>query len=41
MKSPERITIALDQETAGLFKQLREDLGLSQSELMREAVSKE
>ncbi|MDD1758729.1 MAG: ribbon-helix-helix protein, CopG family [Methanotrichaceae archaeon] len=38
MKSPERITIALDEDTAGLFKKLREDLGLSQSELMREAL---
>ncbi|MDD1742907.1 MAG: ribbon-helix-helix protein, CopG family [Methanotrichaceae archaeon] len=38
MTSPERITIALDKETAGLFKQLRDDLNLSQSELMREAL---
>ena len=26
MKSPERITIALDEETAGLFKKMKEDL---------------
>ena len=38
MKSLERITIALDEDTASLFKKLREDLGLSQSELMREAL---
>lgn len=38
MKSPERITIALDEETAGLFKKMKEDLGLSQSELMRESL---
>jgi len=38
MRSPERITIALDEDTASLFKKLREDLGLSQSELMREAL---
>jgi hypothetical protein len=38
MKSPERITIALDEETAGLFKKMKEDLGMSQSELMREAL---
>ena len=38
MKSPERITIALDEETASLFKKMKEDLGVSQSELMREAL---
>jgi hypothetical protein len=38
MKAPERITIALDEETAGLFKKLKEDLGISQSELMRESL---
>ena len=38
MKSPERITIALDEETAGLFKKMKEDLRLSQSELMRESL---
>jgi len=38
MKSPERITIALDEETAGLFKKMKEDLGMSQSEMMREAL---
>ena len=38
MKSPERITIALDAETAGLFRKMKEDLGMSQSELMRESL---
>ncbi|MDM7934008.1 MAG: ribbon-helix-helix protein, CopG family, partial [Methanothrix sp.] len=38
MKSPERITVALDNETAGLFRKMKEDLGMSQSELMREAL---
>jgi hypothetical protein len=38
MKSPERVTIALDEETAGLFKKMKEDLGISQSELMRESL---
>jgi len=38
MKSPERITIALDEETVGLFKKMKEDLGMSQSELMRESL---
>ncbi len=38
MKSPERITIALDEETTGLFKKMKEDLGMSQSELMRESL---
>ncbi len=39
MKSPERITIALDEETVGLFKKMKEDLGMSQSELMSEALN--
>ncbi len=38
MKAPERITIAMDKETFGLFKKMKEDLGVSQSELMREAL---
>jgi len=38
MKSPERITIALDEETTGLFKKMKDDLGISQSELMRESL---
>ena len=38
MKSPERITIALDDETASLSKKMKEDLGMSQSELMRESL---
>ena len=35
---PERITIALDENTANLFKKLREEGALSSSELMREAL---
>jgi len=38
MKAPERITIAMDEETFGSFKKMKEDLGVSQSELMREAL---
>ena len=38
MKAPERITVALDKETAGLFKKMRDEMGISQSELMREAL---
>jgi len=36
MKAPERITIAMDEETFELLKKMKEDLGVSQSELMRE-----
>jgi hypothetical protein len=38
MKNPVRITIALDEETAALFDKIREELRLSQSELMRRAL---
>jgi hypothetical protein len=38
MKAPERITIALDEETSALFKKMKEDLNISQSEIMREAI---
>ncbi|MFZ2072036.1 MAG: ribbon-helix-helix protein, CopG family [Halobacteriota archaeon] len=38
MKAPERITIAMDEDTFGIFKKMRDDLGISQSELMREAL---
>ena len=38
MKAPERITIAMDKETFAVFKKMKEDLGISQSELMREAL---
>lgn len=38
MKAPERITIAMDEETFQIFKKMKEDLGISQSELMREAL---
>jgi len=37
-KAPERVTIALDTEAAKLFREMREDLGISQSELMRAAL---
>ena len=37
-KAPERVTIALDEETAKLFRDMRDSLGISQSELMREAL---
>ncbi len=38
MKTPERITIAMDEETFELFKKMKEELKLSQSGLMREAL---
>lgn len=38
MKAPERITIAMDKETSEVLKKMKEDLGISQSELMREAL---
>lgn len=38
MKAPERITISMDEETARLFRKLRDELGVSQSEMMREAL---
>ncbi len=38
MKVPERVTVALDKETFELFKKMKDDLGMSQSELMREAL---
>ncbi len=38
MKAPERITIAMDEDTFSIFKKMRDDLGISQSELMREAL---
>ena len=38
MKVPERVTIALDEETAELFKKAKAELRTSQSELMREAL---
>ena len=37
-KAPERITIAMDEETFNIFKKLRSTLRLSQSGLMREAL---
>ncbi|NYT00621.1 MAG: CopG family transcriptional regulator [Methanocellales archaeon] len=38
MKTPERITVAMDEDDFKLFKKTREELGLSQSELVREAL---
>jgi len=38
MTAPERITVALDEETVESFKKLRDDLKMSQSELIREAL---
>lgn len=38
MKAPERVTISMDEETSRLFKKLRDELGVSQSELMRESL---
>ena len=38
MKVPERVTVALDEETFEVFKKMKDELGISQSELMREAL---
>ena len=38
MKQPGRVTISLDEEAAELFKKVRKELKVSQSELMREAL---
>jgi len=38
MKAPERITVAMDEDTFAVFKKMKDDFGLSQSELMREAL---
>ena len=38
MKVPERVTIALDEETFEVFKKAKAELRTSQSELMREAL---
>ncbi|NQE46289.1 hypothetical protein C5S31_09745, partial [ANME-1 cluster archaeon GoMg2] len=38
MKPPERITIAMDGDTFGTFKKMKDELGISPSELMREAL---
>jgi hypothetical protein len=38
MVTPERITVALDEETSKVWKNIRGGLGLSQSELIREAL---
>ena len=38
MKAPERITVAMDEETSKMLKNIKEGLGISQSELIREAL---
>jgi hypothetical protein len=38
MTAPWRITIAMDEETFKMFKKMQEELGISQSELVREAL---
>jgi acetyl-CoA carboxylase beta subunit len=38
MKTPERITVALDEDTFTVFKKMLDELGISQSELIREAL---
>lgn len=38
VKAPERVTIALDEETTNLLRDMKDDLRISQSELMREAL---
>jgi len=38
MPAPERITVAMDEETFKMFKKMQEELGISQSELVREAL---
>lgn len=38
MKAPERITVAMDEETSEVLKKMRDELGVSQSELIRQAL---
>jgi hypothetical protein len=38
MKKPDRITVALDEDTSGMLKKMRDELKISQSELIREAL---
>ncbi|HJH27046.1 MAG TPA: CopG family transcriptional regulator [Methanophagales archaeon] len=38
MKPPEGVTVALDEETFEVFKKMKDELRVSQSELMREAL---
>jgi len=38
MKAPERITVAMDEELFKMLKAIRGELGISQSELVREAL---
>ena len=38
MPAPERITVAMDGETFKMFKKMQEELEISQSELVREAL---
>jgi hypothetical protein len=37
-KPPERVTIAMDKDTFQIFKKMKDELRVSQSELMREAL---
>lgn len=38
MKPPERVTIAMDEDTFQIFKRMKDESKVSQSELMREAL---
>lgn len=38
MTAPERITVAMDEETSEMMKKMRDELGVSQSELIRNAL---
>ena len=38
MPPPERITVAMDEDTFKMFKKMQAELGISQSELVREAL---
>jgi len=38
VKNPLRVTVALDEESMKIFKRLKEELGLSQSEIVRRAL---
>jgi predicted transcriptional regulator len=39
MKTPTRITIALDDETSSLIEKMKKEMKISQSELMRQALT--
>ena len=38
MTAPERITVAMDEETSEMMKKMRDELGVSQSEFIRNAL---